>query len=91
MPNKYDNEIAGAMMEASGEMPPEGEEMPADAVEGEDTDLVASVADDLSALTGTEVTPEQVAQLVDAIVEQEASNSEEGSTEEKSALPEDFS
>lgn len=82
----YDEEIASAMMEQTGEEP-----MDKVATEeaSNDGEIVANVADELSSLTGKEIDPDQIQQLVDAIIE-DKDIEEETPSEEKPALPDDF-
>lgn len=86
----FNEEIAAAMMENSGEIPAEGEEE-MDSEEGGNEDIILNVADELSTLTGKDIAPEQVKQLVDAIVNDEESEEDSTKSEPSSALPNDFS
>lgn len=90
MASNFDEEIAGAMMEGTGEMP-SGDAQPVEDEGNAEADVIANIADELSSLTGKEVSIEQVQGLIDAIVSDE-SGSEDGSeaAPEGAALPDDF-
>ena len=85
----FNEEIASAMMENSGEMP--ADDMNEAAPEGGDQDMIVNVADQLSTLTQKDIAPEQVQQLVDAIVNDEEDEEDSTKSEPSSALPNDFS
>lgn len=85
----FNEEIAAAMMENSGEMP--AEEINETESEGGDQDIIVNVAEQLSTLTQKDIAPEQVKQLVDAIVNDEESEEDSTKSEPSSALPNDFS